>query len=82
VCRSGRPEFKREVTRILDVIKECLRKSIIPSSYLCKCSQCLLICVPPEYKGEIDPLRGDEPNKQVRDAAKVGIRDNYLNRIA
>ena len=27
VCREGRVEFKREVSRILDAIKECLRKS-------------------------------------------------------
>jgi hypothetical protein len=50
VCREGRVEFKREVSRILESIKECC-----------------------QYKGDVDALRGDEPNNQVRVAAKEAL---------
>ena len=47
VCRTGRPEFKRDMGRNTDAIKECL-----------------------QFKGEPDPLRGDEIYRRVREMAK------------
>ena len=72
MCRTGRPEFKREMQRKVDSIKECLRKLWKYIMF----GECFLDFKSAEFKGTPDPLRGDEPNRRVREAAKVGIDFN------
>ena len=78
VCRAGRPDFKREMGRNIDVVKECLQYrgegSIHTSSYPPLISQPYPPPVHLIYNpGPPDPLTGDKMYERVRLAAKEAI---------
>ncbi|KAG5180095.1 hypothetical protein JKP88DRAFT_264021 [Tribonema minus] len=56
VCLKGRPEFRKDMQRSVDAIKDCLTFTAPP-----------------------DPLRGDEPNRRVREAAKETLEALYAD---
>lgn len=63
-----------EMSRKAEAIKECLRKSLFHPHPLLHCPVLATPCPhDAEFKGPPDPLRGDEPYRRVRDAAKEAL---------
>ncbi len=72
VAKTGRQEFRRAMQAHADLIKEQLRTNLfIDASYIDFWSMFSAACLLAEYRGAVHPLRGDEPSRRVRDAAKV-----------
>ena len=78
VALRGRPEFKRSLQRRTENIKACLRTCAASYRRRRSCGPRLALrltflvtVVGAEFRGPPDPLRGDEPYRKVREAAKV-----------
>lgn len=75
VARSGRIDFRRALQRETAAIKECLREwcayPVVNLTHECS-----------EFRGKLDPLRGDAFNVRVRDAAKEALEAVYDNSAA